>query len=84
MHKTVSELRDERLRARQSESLCTSLIDRIESDDHLELSDYFEKAALATLERLADVFDTRTKELDHAITNYDPDPRTERYGNLER
>ena len=83
-HKSRKELVGEYERLQHDEDACLRLISLIESDDHLQMSDYFYKASLATLERLSDIIAFRAKELDYAIANYDPDPRNERYGNLER
>ncbi len=84
MRKTKEDLIHEHRQVTGMEYQCTQLIDLIESDDHLQMSDYFHKAALATLERLSDVIALRAKELDHAIQNYDPDPRNEHYDQLNR
>ena len=83
-HKSRKDLVGEYERLQHDEDACLRLISLIESDDHLQMSDYFYKASLATLERLSDIIAFRAKELDYAIANYDPDPRNEHYDSLNR
>ena len=83
-HKSRKDLVGEYERLQHDEDACLRLISLIESDDHLQMSDYFYKASLATLERLSDIIALRAKELDYAIEHYDPDPRNEHYDHSSR
>ena len=83
-HKTEQDLLDDLLLVSGFQASCQGLIDLLEKDDHLEITDYFNTVASATLEELYCVLDDRAKELDYAIDHYDPDPRSELYDSLNR
>src|SRR5699024_12298205 len=83
-HKSRKDLVGEYERLQHYEDACLRLIRLIESDDHLQMSDYIYKATLATLERLSDIIAFRAKERDYAIANYDPDQRNQHYDRNKR
>lgn len=65
--KSTSDLAEEIDALIGHEAACNRLIGLVETDPELEVTPYFEKACLATLERLSDIIAHRVQAIDQQL-----------------